>query len=126
MPWIQGRYHVTADPGQIALGGSSAGGLAAVYAALEHSEVFGNVLSQSGGFRLVPEDEEGFGWLISSPKGRNCPCVFISMLDCSRRIACVTLAMVQTFSNLLENFGMLYKTEFMMCTIWSTTVGMIT
>jgi enterochelin esterase family protein len=65
MPWIQNLYHVTTDPIRIALGGSSVGGLAAVYVALEHSDVFGNVLSQSGAFRLVPAGEEGFGWLAS-------------------------------------------------------------
>jgi enterochelin esterase-like enzyme len=63
LPWIQNRFHVTSDPDQIILGGSSAGGLAAVYAGLKHPETFGKLLSQSGAFRLVPSDEDDFGWL---------------------------------------------------------------
>jgi enterochelin esterase family protein len=45
------------------VGGSSAGGLAAGFAALEHPGVFGNVLSQSGAFRWKPEGENEHEWL---------------------------------------------------------------
>ncbi len=58
VPWIQERYHVTSNPAQTIVGGSSAGGLAAGFAALEHPGVFGNVLSQSGAFRWTPQDTE--------------------------------------------------------------------
>ena len=63
LPWVLARYAVTSDPRQTVIGGSSAGGLAAAYAALEHPEVFGNVLSQSGAFTINPSwDTEG-RWL---------------------------------------------------------------
>jgi len=63
MPWIYMRYAVTTDPAKTVIGGSSAGGLAAAYAALEHPQVFGNVFSQSGAFSLTPAWEADYGWL---------------------------------------------------------------
>jgi enterochelin esterase family protein len=63
VPWARERYHVTSDPAQTIVAGSSAGGLAAGFAALEHPEVFGNVLSQSGAFRWKPEGESEHEWL---------------------------------------------------------------
>jgi enterochelin esterase family protein len=63
LPWVLMQYSVSTDPAETVVGGSSAGGLAAVYAALEHPDVFGNVLSQSGAFTINPGwDEEG-NWL---------------------------------------------------------------
>jgi enterochelin esterase family protein len=50
VPWIQSHYNVTKDPKQTVITGYSAGGLASAYVARRHSEVFGNVLSQSGAF----------------------------------------------------------------------------
>ncbi len=50
LPWVRSHYHVTKDPRQTVLTGYSAGGLAATYVALRHSEVFGNVLGNSGAF----------------------------------------------------------------------------
>jgi enterochelin esterase-like enzyme len=50
MPWVHEHYHVTDDPAQSIVGGSSYGGLAAAFVGLRASEVFGNVLSQSGSF----------------------------------------------------------------------------
>jgi len=63
MPWVYMRYAVTTDPAKTVIGGSSAGGLAAAYAALEHPQVFGNILSQSGAFSLTPAWENDYGWL---------------------------------------------------------------
>lgn len=63
LPWVRERYHVTSDPTQTIVGGSSAGGLAAGFAALEHPKVFGNVLSQSGAFRWTPKDIKEHEWL---------------------------------------------------------------
>jgi enterochelin esterase-like enzyme len=54
LPWAHGLYNFTTDPRQTVVGGSSAGGLAAAYAGLQHSETFGNVLSQSGAFHWLP------------------------------------------------------------------------
>jgi enterochelin esterase-like enzyme len=50
LPWVRSHYNVTKDPKQTVVTGNSAGGLAAAYVALRHSEVFGNVLSRSGAF----------------------------------------------------------------------------
>jgi len=63
MPWIFMQYAVTTDPTKTVVGGSSAGGLAAAYAALEHPEIFGNVLAQSGAFSLNPSWETDFSWI---------------------------------------------------------------
>jgi len=50
LDWVRSRWKVTRDPRRTIVAGSSAGGLAAAYAAFRHPEVFGNVLSQSGAF----------------------------------------------------------------------------
>jgi enterochelin esterase family protein len=63
IPWARERYHVTTRPERTFVGGSSAGGVAAAFAAFQHPEIFGNVLSQSGWF-LWPERENEHGWLI--------------------------------------------------------------
>ncbi len=55
MPVVRQRKPGTSDASRVVVGGSSSGGLAAVYAALERPEVFGNVLSQSGAF-WMPRD----------------------------------------------------------------------
>ena len=63
MPWIYRQYAVTTDPAKTVIGGSSAGGLAAAYAALEYPQMFGNMLAQSGAFSLAPPWETDYGWL---------------------------------------------------------------
>ena len=63
LPWIYMQYAVTTAPAKTVIGGSSAGGLAAAYAALEHPQTFGNVLSQSGAFSLSPSWETDFSWI---------------------------------------------------------------
>jgi enterochelin esterase family protein len=50
VPWVRTNYTVTKDPHQTVIGGISLGGLGAAYAALRHSDVFGNALCQSGSF----------------------------------------------------------------------------
>jgi enterochelin esterase family protein len=55
IPIVRQRYRGMGDPARVVIGGSSLGGLAAAYAALERPEVFGNVLSQSGAF-WMPRD----------------------------------------------------------------------
>ena len=47
VPFVQRRYHASADPRATVVGGFSAGGLAAVWSAHLHPDVFGNVLAQS-------------------------------------------------------------------------------
>jgi enterochelin esterase family protein len=50
IPWTRARWHVSTDPHQVIITGSSAGGLASAYAALMRPDLFGNVVSQSGAF----------------------------------------------------------------------------
>lgn len=50
IPYIRSQRRVTTDPRLVIITGSSAGGLAAAYVALERPDLFGNVLSQSGAF----------------------------------------------------------------------------
>ncbi|MFA6942120.1 MAG: alpha/beta hydrolase-fold protein, partial [Clostridiaceae bacterium] len=63
LPWIYKGYSITKDAQNIILAGCSYGALAASYGALIHSEKFGKVLGQSGGFSWKPEGEED-GWII--------------------------------------------------------------
>jgi enterochelin esterase family protein len=66
IPWVRTHYRVTRDPARTVISGCSAGGLAAAYIGLRHSEVFGSVLSQSGAFWWSPEHHGGVC-------GMNCP-----------------------------------------------------
>lgn len=50
VPWLRAQYAISHDPKDVVIGGYSAGGSAAAYAAFRHPGVFGNVLSQSGNF----------------------------------------------------------------------------
>lgn len=78
LPWVHAHYHVTSDPQRTIAAGSSYGGLGATFVGFKASEVFGNVLSQSGAFRWNPREGEGVrdpneeAWLIrqfvASPK----------------------------------------------------------
>jgi enterochelin esterase-like enzyme len=63
VPWARANYHATDRPDQTIIGGTSLGGLQAAFVGLKHSEVFGNVLSQSGEFRWMPDDEKEPEWL---------------------------------------------------------------
>ena len=47
LPWVRANYRVTTDPHRVIVTGSSAGGLASAYVAIERPDLFGNVLSQS-------------------------------------------------------------------------------
>jgi enterochelin esterase-like enzyme len=80
VPWIHAHYNVTDDPAKTVVAGSSLGGLAAAYAGYKHSEVFTNVLCQSGSFWWAPDHSGAIadglttetGWMakqfIASPK----------------------------------------------------------
>ena len=79
IPHAYENYHITKEPGQTIITGSSLGGLAAAYTAFRYPNIFGNVLSQSGSFWYYPgwiQDEEKetdeFGWfthkIANSPK----------------------------------------------------------
>jgi enterochelin esterase family protein len=68
MPWVHEHYHVTSNPAQSVVGGSSFGGLGAAFVGLKAADTFGNVLSQSGSFWWRPDwknpdNEAEFEWL---------------------------------------------------------------
>ena len=63
VPWARANYHATDRPEQTIIGGTSLGGLQAAFVGLRHSEVFGNVLSQSGAFGWTPNGEKEPEWL---------------------------------------------------------------
>ena len=52
LPWAHGRLAFDDDPARTVVAGSSAGGLAAAFAALRRPDRFGLVLSQSGAYAV--------------------------------------------------------------------------
>ena len=56
IPWARANYRIKDGPGHVVLTGSSRGGLAASHCAFYHSDVVGNVLSQSGAFWVRNDD----------------------------------------------------------------------
>ncbi len=67
VPWVRQTYPITRDPAQTIVGGVSAGGLTAAFAALRHPEVFGNVLSSSGVFDWSKEARSAEPWSFEIP-----------------------------------------------------------
>ncbi|MFX1495013.1 MAG: alpha/beta hydrolase, partial [Promethearchaeota archaeon] len=57
LPWTYKNFNITKDPSQSVIAGSSYGGLASSFIAFKHSEIFGNVLSMSGGYFWSPGSE---------------------------------------------------------------------
>lgn len=72
LPWVRHRYSVSNQPARTVVGGSSFGGLAAMFAGLTGPDVFGNVLSQSGSFGWKPESESDWEWLGRQLTGHEC------------------------------------------------------
>lgn len=56
LPWLRSQHHVTADPRQVVVAGSSLGGLAAAFFAWRHPELAGNVICQSGSLNWSPDE----------------------------------------------------------------------
>jgi len=79
IPWVRAHYHVTSNAAETTIGGQSFGGLAAAFAGLRHSEVFGNVLSITGGFswdpgengalRAADRDDLEYEWIVRQYAG---------------------------------------------------------
>lgn len=67
VPYVRSHWHVTTDPRRVIITGSSAGGLASAFVAIERPDLFGNVLSQSGAFWRGAEasNEPPYEWLTS-------------------------------------------------------------
>ena len=64
VPWARKQYSATTSPKQTIAAGSSYGGLASVFAALTHPEVFGNAISLSGSFWWKPQGSVQSEWLV--------------------------------------------------------------
>lgn len=64
LPWVHNNYNVTVDPSKSVIAGSSFGGIASTFMGLKYSNIFGNILSQSGSYWWHPQDEEEMEWLI--------------------------------------------------------------
>ncbi len=58
VPWIASRYAISADPRRHVICGTSLGGLAAAYTALQHPSAFGNVIAQSPSFQAAAPGEQ--------------------------------------------------------------------
>ena len=54
LPWVHDNFNITPNPSQSVIAGLSYGGIASTYIAFKHPEIFGNVLSMSGGFSWSP------------------------------------------------------------------------
>ena len=67
VPYVRAGWRVTTDPHRVIVTGSSAGGLAATFVALERPDLFGNVLSQSGAYWRGADASNGppYEWLTS-------------------------------------------------------------
>jgi len=68
IPWVRKNYRINEGPSHVVLAGSSRGGVAASHCAFLHSDVVGNVLSQSGAFWVRNEDPQP-PWPISTDSG---------------------------------------------------------
>ena len=67
VPYVRAHWRVTTDPHRVVITGSSAGGLASSFVALERPDIFGNVLSQSGAFWRGAEasNDAPYEWLAT-------------------------------------------------------------
>jgi enterochelin esterase family protein len=65
LPWARQRWSLGRDPARTIVAGSSFGGLAAVHAAFERPDVFGNAISQSGSFGWGAESGLEDEWLTN-------------------------------------------------------------
>jgi enterochelin esterase family protein len=69
IPWVRANYRIKDGPGHVVLAGSSRGGLAASHCAFVHSDVVGNVLSQSGAFFVRDDGPHPPPWPITKDTG---------------------------------------------------------
>ncbi|HSX24814.1 MAG TPA: alpha/beta hydrolase-fold protein [Candidatus Andersenbacteria bacterium] len=62
VPWVQSAYRATVDPRLTVLAGGSLGAVIATYMGLDHPEIFGNVIAQTGTYWWPIRDTQN--WLI--------------------------------------------------------------
>ena len=70
LPWVRARYSTATDPARVVVGGASASGFGAALLALDHPDLFGHVLSQSGGFTWSPDGDTEDEWLARQVAAR--------------------------------------------------------
>lgn len=68
IPWMRQNYRIKDGPSHVVLVGSSRGAVAAGHCAFLHSDVVGNVLSQSGAF-FVRKDDPPPAWPVTEDSG---------------------------------------------------------
>lgn len=69
IPWARSAYNIDTDADKVVLAGSSRGGFAASFIALRHSDVIGNVLSQSGSYWIKGTEDENH-WIYPEDNGK--------------------------------------------------------
>ena len=72
VPYVRSHWRVTTDPHRVIVTGSSAGGLASVFVALERPDLFGNVLAQSAALWRGAEasNDPPYEWLTGQVASR--------------------------------------------------------
>lgn len=68
MPWAYQNFKITKDPNRTIVAGVSYGGLASSYIAFNYSNMFGNVLSQSGSYWRGIKVTDSIPWLTEQYK----------------------------------------------------------
>jgi enterochelin esterase-like enzyme len=67
VPWVRNKYNVSKNPKDTIIFGFSLGGLASFFAAFNHPEIFGNVLSLSGSVHWKKEGYKGeIPWMLQN------------------------------------------------------------
>jgi enterochelin esterase family protein len=79
VPWMRERYRAGASPASTVVSGASLGGLAASFAAFQHPDVFGNVVSQSGSYWWTPGQDAVPEWLTRRFAAESPKAVRVSM-----------------------------------------------
>lgn len=69
IPWARTKYNIYPNADKVVLAGSSRGGFAASFIAFRHSDVIGNVLSQSGSYWIKGTDNENH-WIYPEENGK--------------------------------------------------------
>lgn len=69
IPWMRSEYNIHPESDKVILAGSSRGGFAASFIALNHSDVIGNVLSQSGSYWIKGTADENH-WIYPEDNGK--------------------------------------------------------
>lgn len=69
VPWARSEYNIHPNSDKVVLAGSSRGGFASSFIAFRHSDVIGNVLSQSGSYWIKGTENENH-WIYPEENGK--------------------------------------------------------